>query len=58
MKKHKLHHAWLILAAYGVWFAALSGGEEVARGKFWKAGLSLLLGVATYFIIESIIKEK
>ncbi len=52
MKKHKLHHAWLILAAYGVWFAVLSGLEEVVNGKFWKASLALILGVITYLIIE------
>jgi hypothetical protein len=47
-----MHHAWLILGAYGVYFAIFSGLEEVLQGKFWKAGLSLLLGLFTYLFIE------
>lgn len=50
--KHHLNHLWLIFAAYGVWFAVFSGLEEVNRGKFWKASLSLILGVAIYLILE------
>jgi hypothetical protein len=47
-----MHHAWLILGAYGVYFALFSGLEEVSQGKFWKMGLSLLLGLLTYLFIE------
>lgn len=53
MKKHRLHRVWLVLAAYGVWFAVLSGIEEVFNGKFWKAGLSIALGIITYLVIET-----
>lgn len=52
-KKHHLHRLWLIFATYGVWFAMFSGAEEITHGKFWKAGLSVILGLATYIIIES-----
>lgn len=52
MGKHRVHHAWLILAAYGVWFALFSGLEEAARGKWWKFLLSLLLGIMVWLIIE------
>lgn len=52
MKKHGLHHLWLIFASYGVWFALLSGLEEVAHGKLWKFGLSLVLGLFVYAFIE------
>lgn len=58
MKKRKLHHLWLVLAAYGVWFAVLSGLEEISNGKLWKAGLGLLLGVITYLIIEAKLKQE
>lgn len=51
-KRHNLHHLWLIFAAYGVWFAMFSGLEEVSNGKYWKAGLSLILGLFTYLYIE------
>lgn len=51
IKKYQ-HHLWLILAAYGVWFALLSGMEEILNGKIWKAGLALILGAITYLIIE------
>lgn len=50
MKKHQ--HLWLILGVYGVWFAILSGLEELANGKYWKFLLSLLLGVIVYWAIE------
>ncbi len=52
-KKHHLHHLWLILATYGVWFALLSGFEEVVHGKYWKLLLSLFFGIVTYIIVES-----
>jgi hypothetical protein len=52
MSKHKVHRFWLILAAYGVWFAVFSGLEELSQGKWWKIFLSLLLGIITYLIIE------
>jgi len=54
----KLKHIWLILAAYGVWFAILSGLEQASTGKYWKFALSLVLGVVTYWIIERRLKEK
>lgn len=55
--KQRSHHLWLILAAFGVWFAVLSGLEEVVSGKFWKAGVSLVLGVLVYFIIKTKTKK-
>lgn len=51
-KRHQAHHLWLILGAYGVYFALFSGLEEVSHGKFWKMGLSLLLGLITYLFVE------
>jgi len=52
MKKLHIKHLWLILAAYGVWFALFSGIEEVLHGKYWKIFLSLLLGIVVYILIE------
>lgn len=51
-KKHQFHHLWLILAAYGVWFAILSGIEESLSGKYWKVVLGLIFGIIVYLIIE------
>lgn len=51
-KKHKVHHLWLIIAAYGVWFALFSGLEEMFNGKIWKIGTSLLLGLVIYLLVE------
>lgn len=51
-EKRHFHHLWLILAAYGVWFAVFSGIEEAASGKIWKVVLGLLFGVVVYLIIE------
>lgn len=51
-KRHKIHHAWLIFAAYGVWFAIFSGIEEIFMGKLWKVMLSLLFGLVVYVLIE------
>ena len=56
-KIRHFHHLWLIIAAYGVWFAVFSGIEEMSQGKFWKALLALTLGAITYFIIETRLKE-
>jgi hypothetical protein len=53
MKKHHLHHGWLVLATYGVWFALFSGLEEIAHGKLWKLGASLILGILTYYWVET-----
>ncbi len=58
MKGHHLHHGWLILAAYGVWFALFSGLEEVANGKYWKLAASASLGILTYYWIETKITKK
>jgi len=58
MKNKHFHHLWLVLAAYGVWFAILSGAEEVVNGKHWKAVTSLVLGIAVYLIIEKYIEKK
>ena len=57
MKKFKMQHVWLILGAYGVWFAIFSGLEEVGNGKYWKAGLSLLFGVFVYLMLEKRLKS-
>ncbi len=51
--RHHIHHAWLTVGTYAVWFAVLSGLEEMGSGKYWKAVLSLVLGIVTYFVIES-----
>ena len=47
-----IKHVWLILAAYGVWFAAISGAEEVLGGKVWKVILAVVLGILSYVVIE------
>gem|GEM_PF-3261074 len=52
------HHLWLILGAYGVWFALLSGLEEVVNGKYWKFLLSLFLGVIVYWAIELRVRSR
>jgi hypothetical protein len=52
MSKLRLRDLWIVLGAYGVWFAIFSGLEEVSNGKFWKAGLSLILGFVVYYLIE------
>lgn len=51
-QKHRAHHFWLILGAYGVWFALFSGISEVFHGIYWKFFVSLILGILTYFVIE------
>jgi len=43
---------WLVLAAYGVWFAIFSGLEEVFYGKLWKVVLSAIFGLLVYIAIE------
>jgi hypothetical protein len=48
---------WLILGAYGVWFAILSGIEEMSIGKYWKAVLALIFGIISYWIIEKKVKK-
>lgn len=57
MNKNRIYQIWLILAAYGVWFAVLSGLEEVGSGKYWKVGASMLLGIGAYFIVEKKLKQ-
>jgi hypothetical protein len=52
MKKLGLKQLWLVLSAYGVWFAILSGMEEVLHDKYWKVAMSLFLGLLVYYIIE------
>jgi hypothetical protein len=54
----KFHHIWLVFAAYGVWFAILSGSEEISHGKYWKAILALVLGFLSYLILEVKFKNK
>lgn len=56
-KKHKVHHLWLILAAYGVWFAVLSGIEEIFMGKYWKVILGIFFGIIVYLLIENSIDK-
>lgn len=58
LMKIKVHQFWLILAAYGVWFAIFSGLQEAFRGVYWKALASLILGIATYFYIEYKLKKQ
>jgi len=53
----KIYQLWLILAAYGVWFAVLSGLEEMVNGKYWKLPLALLLGLVTYYWLENRVKK-
>ncbi len=52
MRKLHAKHLWLILAAYGVWFAIFSGLEEIIIGKWWKVFISILLGIIIYIIFE------
>ncbi len=52
MKRFHLRHLWYVLAAYGVWFAILSGLEEISQEKLWKVITSFLLGILIYYIIE------
>jgi hypothetical protein len=52
MNKLRLRDLWIVLGAYGVWFAIFSGLEEISNGKIWKAGLSLVLGLVVYYLIE------
>lgn len=52
-RKHHTHHLWLILGAYGVWFAIFSGIVEVLHGMYWKLLLSLLLGILTFVVVET-----
>jgi hypothetical protein len=52
MNKLKLRDLWIVLGAYGVLFAIFSGLEEISNGKIWKAGLSLVLGLVVYYLIE------
>lgn len=54
----RIKHLWLILAAYGVWFAILSGLEETFNGKYWKFALSLILGLIAYLLIEQKLTKK
>lgn len=56
-KKHHAHRVWLILGAYGVWFALFSGIVEVFHGVYWKFLLSLLFGILTYAVIEFYIEK-
>lgn len=53
-----MKNLWLVLAAYGVWFAIFSGLEEVAHGKYWKFGLSFVFGLVSYLLIERKISNK
>ncbi len=52
MRRLHIKHLWLVLAAYGVWFAIFSGFEELLAGKFWKVSLALILGLFVYILIE------
>lgn len=55
--RKKIHLLWLIVASYGVWFAVISGIEEMISGKFWKSFICLVLGIASYFYIEYFINR-
>lgn len=54
MNKKHLHHLWLILAAYGVWFAIFSGLEEISKGKYYKVILSFVFGGLVYLWVEKL----
>ncbi len=58
MKKQLVKHLWIILGAYGVWFALFSGFEEVARGKYWKVIASLACGFIIFIVTELVIFKK
>lgn len=57
MKKY-LKHIWIVLGAYGVWFAIFSGLEEVGRGKYWKVIASLVCGFLVFLITELILLRR
>jgi len=50
---NKIYPLWLILGAYGVWFAIFSGTEEVVNGKYWKVTLAIILAVLVYWVTRS-----
>jgi len=50
---NKIYPLWLILGAYGVWFAIFSGTEEVVNGKYWKVVLALILAILVYLVSKS-----
>jgi hypothetical protein len=58
MVKFKTQYLWLIIAAYGVWFAVFSGFEEIMIGKYLKVIIALIFGIISYFIIEIKLGEK
>lgn len=49
---NKKYIFWFILGAYGVWFAILSGSEELFSGKYWKVICAIILGIGSYLTIE------
>jgi hypothetical protein len=48
---NKKYAIWFILGAYGIYFAILSGVEEVLNGKYWKLIFAFILGLLSYFIM-------
>lgn len=54
---NKKYIFWFILGAYGVWFAILSGSEEIFSGKYWKVIFAVVLGVVSYLLIERVSKK-
>ncbi len=57
MEMDKRYTIWLILGAYGVWFAVFSGLEEISHGKYWKPIMALIFGLITYWIVENRLKK-
>jgi hypothetical protein len=56
-RANHLYRLWLVLGAYGVWFAIFSGLEKLGSGKWWKAGLSFALALAVYVLTYARPKE-
>ncbi len=52
-KQDYMNTVWTFLGIYGVWFAVLSGLQELSQGIYWKVLASLLLAYAVYKWTES-----
>jgi ABC-type polysaccharide/polyol phosphate export permease len=52
-----LGQAWLLLSAFGICFAILSGIEEIARGDVAKSLAAVGLGLVVYLTIARPARE-